>query len=315
MNEQDEFYFGAKKFCVRFSRFLNVEMGLLKAATGFELSERAEEIKAVILAICQTAWCITKLSESDMLNECKMLGRALLERSVNFVYLLVCDEKEFRRYRNYTIQKAHRRLERSVTAGKHTISMKYEGVADPSEVPGLKKALDMFTSKRGREITRWTQNGLGERIEVIDEKSSVSALPFLMCWHSIYEDASEALHGTFYGCTFHTSAYEPNVEHSDEAKLNENLRKNLTLLNWECGILLNSLLHAANYEGRLDDLCDISSENTEQTFRGYERASERNLGRRKGRRHVNARLRLLTLRCLRSITFWFVFMHPLCVPA
>lgn len=266
MDEQEETHFGSKELCVRFSQYLNVEMGLLKAATGFELSERAEEIKAVILAICQTAWSIAKLSQDDMLNECKMLGRALLERSINFVYLLVCEEEEFDRYRNYTIQKAYRRLDRSVTAGQHTFKMTYEGMVDPSEVPELEEALDMFTSKRGREITRWTQNGLGDRIEVIDEKSSVSVVPFVLCWHSIYEDASEALHGTMYGCTFHTSAYEPGVSHTDESELNDNLRKNLTMLNWECGILLNILLHAANHEGRLDDLCEISAQNTKQTF-------------------------------------------------
>lgn len=264
-NEGETSDFGSQELTLEFSRYLLNQMTLFKKATERDLSDRGEELKSVILAISQTAYTIANLTPNGLLNECVMLGRGLLERSINFAYLLVCSTDEFERYHNYTVQKSYRRLNRSVTAGEKTIEIGYQSEIGPEDIPELAEALDMFTSKRGREITRWTQNGLGKRIEVIGDKSSVSAEPFMLCWLSIYEDASEALHGTFYGCTFDTGAYEPGSPRTEES-MREFRQQNLALLNWEFGSLLNHLLHAANEERSLDDLCSQSSTNTKRSF-------------------------------------------------
>jgi len=63
----------------------------------------------------------------------------------------------------------------------------------------------MFTSKGDKEITKWTQENVNKRMEVVMVKYGdklTGSLHFLLI--SLYRNASEIVHGTLYGALVHT---------------------------------------------------------------------------------------------------------------
>jgi len=223
--------------------FLGAQSSLVRAAGHTELPERAIDLKVVLLACCSTAVAISRLGkQDDLLNECVMLARALLERAVNFCYLLVCDNDEWKRYWQYTKQKSFRKLNRSFEAAGRKVTMEYSGLPDPSIDPVLKEAIDAFTGPKGGEKTRWSTTSLSDRIGIIAEKEGVEPAVFLMNEMWVFEDASEALHGTFYGCSFHTGIYEPSNERSDPEDLRRWQFSHLSMLTWGLGQMLHTVI-------------------------------------------------------------------------
>ena len=63
--------------------------------------------------------------------------------------------------------------------------------------------------------------------KIICERSKVNIGLFLHYQVSIYTNASEALHGSFYGLTFHIGAYSPNIDIKNKTEIERNSQKNL----------------------------------------------------------------------------------------
>ncbi|MBM3493420.1 MAG: hypothetical protein FJX72_03715 [Armatimonadetes bacterium] len=137
------------------------------------------------------------------LTEAVMLARALIERAVTFAYLSVCPEDEWKRYIMYPRQKAYRKLDQQ-SRGAHPLTIR-AGLADIAAVeldslPEIREALTAFTGRAGKAKTRWTELGVEQMIGAIAEHTQSSGETMLLAYLTIYDDASEALHGTWYGC-------------------------------------------------------------------------------------------------------------------
>jgi hypothetical protein len=113
---------------------------------------------------------------------------------------------------------------------------------------------------------------LGDRIRIIEEKGGASAELFLVTWLSVYEDASEALHGSLIGVTFHTGAWEPGNSPGDRKEIDKHVLKNLTLLCWQCGLILHLLLQLLDQDESLKNLIDASKQNVDRTKSMMQRA-------------------------------------------
>lgn len=137
------------------------------------VSGRISSLYPLLCSMRSTGLSISILSTYGCLNECFMLARAFLERLINYIYLLICHEDEYQRYLTHTKQKGFRALGRSVQAGDMRAELKWSGSVDLSKEPELKEAIDLFTSKTGREITRWTSATLSERLATIGEKGQL----------------------------------------------------------------------------------------------------------------------------------------------
>jgi hypothetical protein len=126
-------------------------------------------------------------------------------------------------------------------------------------VPIVARGLKKFTSHRGKEITRWTTLNIERRIEFIKAqcKSFNDAL-FIAVARYIYEDASEAVHGTLYGASFHTGMfYGARTPEAGEMYLNS-LRRVLYML---LGLLIEGLVLVASKEVETEELISESKRN------------------------------------------------------
>ena len=86
------------------------------------------------------------------------------------MYLLVCEEHEYKKYLNYIKQKGYRVLNRSFMAGDHKVELKWAGPFNLDDYPELKEAVNQFTSSKGKAVTRWTSLSFADRLNVIGEK-------------------------------------------------------------------------------------------------------------------------------------------------
>jgi hypothetical protein len=203
--------FQTREGVVRLDACLLRHCDLLAATAQAPLGERADVLFPLLTACANTGRALSTLARAGFLNEVIMLSRAFVERMVTAGYLAVCDREEVDQYIAYTRQKAYRKLSREVATSAGTASLKYNGEIDVAGVPGLQEALDRFTGKRGGEVRRWTRLDVPEMAEVVAKRSGTTPSMMLLSYLATYEDASEALHGTLYGVTFHLGVQHPGV--------------------------------------------------------------------------------------------------------
>ncbi len=162
----------------------------------------------LLMSIYITGNAINLLAINNFLSESYMLARALLEKLINYMYLLVCEEKEYKKYLTYTKQKGYRVLNRSFIVGDQKVELKWSGSINFNDYPGLKEAVNEFTSSKGKVVTRWTSLSLADRLAIIRDQSKIKIEGLMLSTLGIYEDASEALHGSLYGATFNYGFFE-----------------------------------------------------------------------------------------------------------
>ncbi len=233
------------------------------------LDKRSSAIIVLLGSSCQTASAIAKLSEHPeiFLGECYILARAFIEKIINYCYLLVCDDDEYQRFFKYTIQKSFRKLDRNITIDEHEIRLKYTGIPDFDSNPILHDAISAFTSKAGKEQKSWTIKSLRKRISTILKNSKLEPVIFMTNVLTIYEDASEAVHGSLYGCSFQGGFYYPNFNRNNLAEGNQNLQKSTALLLWGLVLLFHQTILLISENNHIDEYVDVSSLNEDASYK------------------------------------------------
>jgi len=239
------------------------------AKMSFEIKSRnrLNTIYPLIDSIRTSAHAVTPLLRQGLMTESYILGRAYLERLVNCCYLLVCDQGQFDDYVEFSMQKVQRSLETRTMAyaaiGKETRA------PDLSNIPIVKKGLDKFTSQRGKEITRWTTLNIEKRIEFTQARNDqFNSQLFMAITRFIYEDASEAVHGTLYGALFHSGIfYGMREPAAGEAYLNS-LRRTMYML---LGLLAEGLLIVGSQYATSDGLVSRSKSNFSKLEKYFEK--------------------------------------------
>ncbi len=204
---------------VRIAACFLAHCDLLSATGRAEIGDRVDVLFPLLDACANTGRAMVTLARTGFPNEVIMLSRAFAERMVTAAYLSVCDRDEVDRYVAYSKQKAYRKLNREIATGAGAVSLKFNGQVDVAATSGLQEAIDQFTGKKGGEVRRWTRLDIPEMAEVAAQRSEVSAAMMLLSYLATYEDASEALHGTLYGVTFHLGVHNPGGAPRSKADL------------------------------------------------------------------------------------------------
>lgn len=260
--------FGTKEIANQIKHYLLAQCSIVKGILSKDLDFKSNDIKIVLASSCNTATAIAKLSEEEdyFYAEVVMLARSFIEKIVNFCYLLICDKEEYDNFRKHTIQKAYRKLDRTISIGNEEIKIAYQGKDDYLSNQELRDAIGTFTSSKGKEITRWTKKSINDRIKILKEKSQINIGLFMLNTLSIYDNASESLHGTLYGCSYHTWAYDPSINHKDKEAIKINTFKNLTLLCWQLGEMLNETIVLLSKSSDLSEFVKASKNNSKNTL-------------------------------------------------
>ncbi len=244
-----------------------VLQGLYESPEVNSAPDRIASLYPLLFGIHSTGLSIGLLARHGQLNECFMLARAFLERLINYMYLLFCDEEEFLRYLAHTKQKGFRMLNRSIKAGDLQAELRWSGSVDLDKERELREAINLFTGDKGREITRWTSVTLSDRLAIIAEKGGLEIGPLMLAFLGIYQDASEALHGTLYGSIFHIGVFTKNLP-SRKSALYKTYNEQFSMLFFALGVCVDSLVKAIHKVLPITELQSRSRENIQTVSNG-----------------------------------------------
>ncbi len=263
--------FGSKGLMRRYFDFYSDQLGLLEKLYQRQFYEldnvrgsRIDSLYPLLFSLHEIGKSISILFCYGQLNECFMLARSLLERLISYLYLLFCEETEYLNYLAYTKQKAVRVLKRSITVGDLTAKLEWSGSIDLNKELELKKAVELYTSKKGRQITRWTTSNLEEMLKIISEKGNIQIGFLMLAILAIYDDASEALHGTLYGSIFHIGVFTSGVP-STKDELERRFNEQFSMLFYGLGACIHTLMKGIHKVYPIEDILSMSTRNLEGT--------------------------------------------------
>lgn len=265
MTSQKEF--GSDKSTGRLFDFFISQLALLEKLYQHQFTNlkhlddaRVGKLYPLLFSIHHTGISISLLSSHLHINECYILARSFLERLITYIYLLSCDESEYSRYISYTKQKGYRILNRSFVAGDSEVRLKWSGIIDLEKEPDLKEAVNTFTNEKGKPKTRWTSQSLSKMIQSIASRGKLEIGYMMLAKLWIYEDASEALHGTLYGSTFHIGTFIGKIPSSKE-ELKKNWNEQFSALFLALGTCMHTLIQSFHKVANVDDILSNSKDN------------------------------------------------------
>ena len=226
---------------------------------------RVDLARPLLMGIRGNAHAAVKLAKENFGNEVYPLLRSLIERIVTFYYLQFCDESELNNYVDYANQKTYRRFAREISINGKNFSVQASSVPDLDQYPDLKRAVDKYTSKKSkRAITRWSGTSIEQKLGVIDAGGEVDIMLLMMALVAIYDDGSEALHGTLYGCILHLGMYQPGVDLKEASDVCKHHCGQMTMAFFLFTVLIGGVIEFLAKKIELGDLASHAKDITDQ---------------------------------------------------
>jgi hypothetical protein len=237
---KDKHKFGSTNLYQSFIELFGLHIWLLYKLKKHRFNWRAKDVRLLLLSMCSTGSAILELSKKPEYFYCEiiMLARSFIEKWVNFCYLNVCDDIEFEKFLLHPLYKWYSNLELEKTAGKHKLSLKYDTKESFKKTKNLQRALYLFPRKN----LNWSEKSIHKKLDEVANNTNINISIFLMNTLTIYSNASEALHGSLYWCSFHTFLYEPWVNHKNPKEIQDNSFKSLTLLLAQLGSMTHEII-------------------------------------------------------------------------
>jgi len=239
---------------------VNLLEELYKNLDFYNAIGRMSGLYLLFFSLHSTGLSIAHLAKGKFLNESFMLARSLLEKIVNYLYLLYCDEEEYLNYLAYSKQKQFRMFNRSINVGELKAEIKRLDSTELQENAELQEALNKFTSKSGKEIPRWSSRSISDRLSVIEPKVGKDIGILMLSVLGIHENASEALHGTLYGVAFNIGLWFGRTPSTPD-ELSKYWNEQFSMLFLMLGTCIHTLLKVIHNEIPIDNIKAQSSEN------------------------------------------------------
>lgn len=230
---------------------------LFKKVALMTLSGKKNDIKILIASACSAATALCKLARHQdyFFAEAMMLARSVIEKITNFCYLTVCSDGEYERFMLHPYYRMYHNFDRSKSSGKKSIEISYSGKEEIEKDPRVIKALRLF-SKQDHRLS-WSEKSIDKKVSFIGSRTDIKIEFFLLNTLVIYSDASEALHGSFYGCVEHLGVFEPNLDIDDREAVKLRILKKTALLFMQLSAMIHEVI---KYMALEDDLENILKE-------------------------------------------------------
>lgn len=179
----------------------------------------APTLTILVQGIGTSASTILALTErpSMSVRDCYGIARSLIESSVNTCLLLSRGDELAEQAIMHARQFEYRAADSSSKIGSSYYRIATRGLPAVDEVPGLAEAIAKFSSKKGKPLP-WVDLSVPQRIGEIEANLSKKAARVLhLAYQFVYAQASEVLHGSFYGHVFigrgptHQSEYSQRI--------------------------------------------------------------------------------------------------------
>ncbi len=252
-------------FTEKLRKCLSLQLVVLKKLAKHNFIGRAEEVKILLASACTTGTAIFELGKRPdyFYAEMMMLGRSFIEKLTNFCYLNVCDSSEYEKFLIHPFYRMYHNFDRSKRAGGKSIGLRFSGKNSLRNDPKIVKALSTFSETDPRK--NWSEKNIDQKVAIIAAKTNIDVEFFLINTLSIYSNASEALHGSLYGCAFHIGVFDPNIDHRNQKTVENNLLKNTALLFAQLSSMINEVIKFLSQESQSEPLLKDSNNISQQT--------------------------------------------------
>lgn len=255
-----------KKYHNEAVQFFGSELILMKEAIPKIVDDRLAKAAVLLISCGQTGAALLQLAIqiNRFSNESVMLARSFMERITNFCYVGICDEKEFRAFILHPIYKHYHnvgspRIEDDLDLIYENIAKRKEMQDNLKKVPIIQEALSVFSETNNR--LNWTRKTLDQKIALIAEWGKLLDVFFTINKLQYYSDASEALHGSLYGCTYDIGVFDPYFDNAKKEELDKNLYKSSTCILLHLGMLIHESFTLISYSNDIKEIWDHSYQN------------------------------------------------------
>ncbi|MFV8324858.1 hypothetical protein [Flavobacterium sp. ZS1P14] len=250
------------------TNFFGAELMMLKDVIPKITDERQSKVAVLLISCTQTGAALLQLANQtdSFTTESIMLSRAFMEKITNFCYASICEEKEYRAFILHPIYKQYHYLgsvKRDDDVGYERIGeaakMRKEKQEKFKENAIVQEALDMFSDKNPK--LNWTKKTLHQRIEVLEKWGKFLDVFFRLSKIEYYSDASEALHGSLYGCCYGIGLFDPDFDQNRKDELDKKLYKDSACNLLHLGMLIHEVFTLISYSADIKEIWDHSYNN------------------------------------------------------
>lgn len=229
-----------------------------------DIPNRLKSLGQLLVSLVPNGKAIITLVGGAFIPEAHIIARSFLEKSVNYCYLNICDQCEYDNYLDWTEQKIIRAL--------YTKQKTFKNVGQDVPLPDINsltikggEKVKKFSGKKGGEKFTWTNISLYHRIKFLENVIGEKSLGmYLATMNLIYEDASENIHGTLYGATYHKIMfYRANISEEDKIKTQLSTMCDLYLF---LGYLIHGIFQITAIKIPSDHIVEKSRENLNKAF-------------------------------------------------
>jgi hypothetical protein len=255
-----------KRYHTEAMRFFAAELALLKDVIPLIKDDRLGKAASLLISSGQTGAALLQLSaQTDTFTgEALMLARSFMEKATNFCYASICDEKEYRRFLLHPVYKHFHNvgsptMEEDVKMWAENADARKKKQEDLKKLPIVQEALALFSETNSR--MNWSRKNLGGKIDAIVEWGKLLDVFFTLNKLEYYSDASEALHGSLYGSTFHLGMFESGFYPLDAEVLAKRLHKDSACVLLHQGMLVHECFTLISYTEDIREIWDYSYKN------------------------------------------------------
>jgi Family of unknown function (DUF5677) len=246
--------------------FFAAQLTILKGVIPQIAEDRLAKAATLLISCGQTGAALLQLAaQTDTFTgESVMLARAFIEKITNFCYVGVCDDQEFRAFLLHPIYKHFHNLgaptmEEDIDVFVENKEVRRKKQEELRKLPIVQEALSIFSETKGR--LSWTKKTLEQRIDSIMKWGKLLDVFFTLSKLEYYSDASEALHGSLYGCTFNVGVFDPDFDRRKEGELEKKLYKDNACVLLHLGMLVHESFTLISYSNDIAEFWDFSYRN------------------------------------------------------
>lgn len=267
------------------TRFFEAQLSMIHAVIPKITDDRLAKTATLLISATNTGAALLQLSAAPdgFKSETVMLARSFLEKLTNFCYANICDEKEYRAFILHPIYKQFHNAgmpkvsddafdwEENIKAGE----LRQEKL---KKIKLVQEALSIFSETK--PTLNWTKKNMMQRIDAIEAWGKLMDVFFTISKLDYYADASEALHGSLYGCTFNIGSFEPGFDINDHAELEKRNIRDITCVLLQLGMLVHECFTLIKYQTEIEKIWNHSYDNRGHALNMLFHVQEKKIGKK-----------------------------------
>ena len=260
-----------KRYHQEACNFFAAELMMMKEVLGMITDKKHAETSILLMSAGQTGAALLQLASqvNVFTSESTMLGRSFIEKLTNFCYLSVCEEEEYRRFILHPVYKQYHltgsiNWEDNIDDYEQYLKGKTEQQEKLKQIPLVQEALKLFSETK--DHLNWTKKTIGQRIKVLQQWGKMLDVFFFINKDYLYSKASEALHGSLFGCGYDLGFDYYTYSDKDPEFIEKKLYKQNTSLLLHLGLLIHETFTVLHYTNSIIELWDQSYKNRNQAF-------------------------------------------------